>query len=975
MKLYAYSTPEIPGNDGFLKIGETNGIVEQRVRQQGHELGVNHLIVWQDVVITDRIGIDKMVHRYLKGSGFDVKKFEESGRDTELVRCTVADLEKAFATIKEQLYQDEIKRQELCNKFYLELRNWYYWATDKFPDPEVALRLIIRLLFCYFLKEKELVPHELLDESFIREHLKINEEYRYYNAVLRNLFFHCLNSSVAERREIEHKELIKHQSIRFVKEQFDKIPFLNGGLFNEQAGDEVPLSNDYFFSEEQTRHLPELDGKYKVAGIVRILSQYYYKLTLDDLIDREEYVETIDPEFIGKVFESLLACIDADSKATRRKVTGSYYTPREVVDYMVSESLDAYLESHDDILECKILDPACGSGAFPCGIMNEVMRRIDPDRTLTQSERYRRKLEVLRKVIYGVDIQPIAVQISQLRLFLSLIQEIVPTKRKQENYGIEPLPNLETRFVCADTLIGLKKKEKNGQRRLEMPIVQEAIKQLQRTRSRYFMASTVREKEAFRQDDESQRKMLGIVMEDTGVFTHDVAEKLLAWNPYNQFISSPFFDSVWMFGLEKFDIIIANPPYIQLQKTGGKLAKKYEHCCFETFVRTGDIYLLFYEKGWQLLKEGGHLCFVTSNKWMRTNYGKSLRKFLSENTNPMKLLDLAGIKVFESATVDVNILLFAKEMNQHRTSTRVLQSIAELKTKKKSKLKTMSFSSSPWVIISPIEQRIWKKVKSTGVPLKDWSIQINFGIKTGYNEAFIIDETKKKELIDADPKSAEIIQPILRGRDIQKYGANFAGFWLINTHNGVKEKGIKPIKIDDYPAIKNHLDSHWDKIENRADQGVTPYNLRNCAYLEDFSKPKIIFQEIVQEPSFMFDQDASFFCLDTGRIITGDNIKLLLPILNSKLFFYAIKHFYGGGGLGKSGVRMKHTFFERFCCPTFDSKKDMHQLKPIITLVNKIISAKKTNPAAKTTKWERQIDALVYELYGLTDKEIAVVEG
>jgi type I restriction-modification system DNA methylase subunit len=266
--------------------------------------------------------------------------------------------------------------------------------------------------------------------------------------------------------------LIKHQSIRFVKEQFDKIPFLNGGIFNEHDGDEIPLSNDYFFTEEQTRPLPELGGKYKVAGLVRILSQYQYKLSLDDLLDREKYVETVDPEFIGKVFESLLACIDADNKETRRKITGSYYTPREIVDYMVGEALDAYLagtpsdESAEyrtlppggrqpTLLRCKILDPACGSGAFPCGIMNEMMRRIDPPK----EERYRTKLKILQNVIYGVDIQPMAVQISQLRLFLSLIREIVPNKKKAENYGIEPLPNLETNFVCADALIGMKKTE------------------------------------------------------------------------------------------------------------------------------------------------------------------------------------------------------------------------------------------------------------------------------------------------------------------------------------------------------------------------------------------------------------------------------------------------------------------------------------------------------------------------------------
>jgi hypothetical protein len=346
MKLYAYTTPDIPKNAGYLKIGETHGNVEQRVKQQIHEQNISKIIVWHDAVFTDRTGIDKMLHRSLKEQGFHVQQFTESGKDTELVKCTVADIIKAFAILKEQLYQDELKRQELGEKFYLEIRNWYYWTTENNPiDPEYALRLVVRLLFCYFLHDKGLMPKELFDEHFVKEHLKENEEYRYSHAVLRNVFFHCLNTPIPDRKKtIEHENLIKKNHVNLIKEQYDKIPFLNGGIFDEHEGDKIPLGNRYFFDEEETHHLSELGGKYKIAGIIRILSQYQYKLTLDDLLDREEYVETVDPEFIGKVFESLLACIDADSKESRRKITGSFYTPREVVDYMVNEALDAYLE-------------------------------------------------------------------------------------------------------------------------------------------------------------------------------------------------------------------------------------------------------------------------------------------------------------------------------------------------------------------------------------------------------------------------------------------------------------------------------------------------------------------------------------------------------------------------------------------------------------------------------------------------------
>ena len=219
------------------------------------------------------------------------------------------------------------------------------------------------------------------------------------------------------------------------------------------------------------------------------------------------------------------------------------------------------------------------------------------------------------------------------------------------------------------------------------------------------------------------------------------------------------------------------------------------------------------------------------------------------------------------------------------------------------------------MVLSEIEQRIKNKIEAVGTPLKDWNINIYRGILTGYNEAFIIDGKKKAELIAEDPNSAEIIRPILRGRDIKRYSYDFADLWLINTHNGIKEKGIKPIDIADYPAIKKHLDTYYPQLEKRADKGETPYNLRNCAYIEDFSKQKIIFQEMVQEPSFILDEKGDYMCLDTARIIVGEELDLLLTIMNSKLFFYSIKTFYGGGGLGETGVRMKHTFFENFPMP------------------------------------------------------------
>ena len=265
-----------------------------------------------------------------------------------------------------------------------------------------------------------------------------------------------------------------------------------------------------------------------------------------------------------------------------------------------------------------------------------------------------------------------------------------------------------------------------------------------------------------------------------------------------------------------------------------------------------------------------------------------------------------------------------------------------------------------WVILSPIEQSIKRKIEAVGTPLKDWDIQINYGIKTGYNDAFIISTEKRNEILanckteEERWKTEELIRPILRGRDIKRYGYEWADLWLINTHNGVKGR-IPKIRVEDYPAVKAHLDQFWDKIKDRADQGDTPYNLRNCAYLEDFKQPKILFQEIVQESQFMIDTEGSFFCNDTGRIIVGEGLYHLLGVLNSTLFFYAIKTFYGGGILGDHGVRMKHTFFEKFPC------------LPISEDISSIAES-------LTHRFDSRIlvrlEKIIFKTYGLTNDEV-----
>ena len=262
-----------------------------------------------------------------------------------------------------------------------------------------------------------------------------------------------------------------------------------------------------------------------------------------------------------------------------------------------------------------------------------------------------------------------------------------------------------------------------------------------------------------------------------------------------------------------------------------------------------------------------------------------------------------------------------------------------------------------WVILSPIEQSIKNKIESVGTPLKDWDINIYRGVLTGCNEAFIISTEKRNEILnnctteEERRRTEELIRPILRGRDIKRYGYNWANLWLINTHNGVKGK-YPPIDINDYPAIKQHLDLYWDKISKRDDKGVTPYNLRNCAYLEDFNKPKICYSEIVQSPQFYFDECEHFMPEATTFIMTGKHLKYLCSLFNSKTISYFFKTFYAGGGLGESGYRYKKAFFVHLPIPKYESS-DLQKIIEVGT----------------------EIDTKVYELYGLIEEEIHFIES
>ena len=614
----------------------------------------------------------------------------------------------------------------------------------------------------------------------------------------------------------------------------------------------------------------------------------------------------------------------------------------------------------------KILDPACGSGAFPMGLLNrmiDVLCRISPNEKV-----YDLKLAIIENCIYGSDIQSIAAQITKLRFFISLICDCEKDASKP-NFGIPTLPNLETKFVAANSLIAKKKQASHCL--FENPDIEPTKQKLIEVRHEHFSAKTANRKSTLREKDKVLREKLARLLADDKDFAPEDAIQLAAWNPYDQNTVAEFFDPAWMFGVsDGFDIVIGNPPYIQLQNNGGELAKLYEPCDYKTFAKTGDIYCLFYERGWQLLKPKGHLCYITSNKWMRAGYGEKTRGFFAKNTNPQLLIDFAGVKIFESATVDTNILLFSKEDNKHKTLCAVTNKqnkdgVKNLSVFVQHSGAVCDFSSSDsWVILSPIEQSIKRKIEAVGTPLKDWDIQINYGIKTGYNDAFIID-TEKREAILANcqteeerKRTAELIRPILRGRDIRRYGYKWAELWIINIHNGIKGK-LPRIKIEDYPAIKAHLDLYWDKISKRTDKGDTPYNLRNCAYMEDFNKPKIVYPNMTKYMPFVYDDNA--YCTNQKCfIITGQAIAYLTAFFNSSLFKFCFRDSFPEL---QGGTReMSKIFFDKI--PVMQVTDEMNaRFRSAVNDIQNVYSKSKA----------MAIDSMIFDLYNLSEKERQVI--
>ncbi|ENA8875152.1 Eco57I restriction-modification methylase domain-containing protein [Campylobacter coli] len=439
-----------------------------------------------------------------------------------------------------------------------------------------------------------------------------------------------------------------------------------------------------------------------------------------------------------------------------------------------------------------------------------------------------------------------------------------------------------------------------------------------------------------------------------------------------------------------FDLIIGNPPYIrqeELKELKPHLAKNYK-----VYKGTSDIYTYFYELGFNVLKENGILSFITSNKYTRAGYGEALREFLLKNVKVLEYTDLNGIKVFDSATVDTSILCFEKSKSKDNKFKYLALSNEILKTcaydiglyKDFAEFSQNSLSKESFTFSDENTSALKAKIERIGTPLKEWQgLNIYRGILTGYNEAFIITTEKRNEILanckdEAEKeRTAKLIRKMLRGRDIKRYIYEWAGLWVINAHNGYKNQNgekVEAINIEYYPSLKKHFDEFYPQLEKRADKGLTPYNLRNCAYIEEFEREKIVYSEIVRKPQFYLDTKLNFYAEATSFILTGENLKYLIAFLNNDFVAFIFKTFYAGGNLGENGFRYKKAFLEKLPIPKINSK-NQKIADELINLVDEILKVKEQDKNANTQELENKINSLVYKLYNLNEEEIKTIEG
>ena len=872
------------------------------------------------------------------------------------------------------------------------------------------------------------LPLKVKQESVSREDQVTQQLYKDYSAFKREIFADILANNTNEETPKEQILLLFKKTQKLL----DRLLFI---FFAEDSGllppnSMVEILRQWEQLKEMDAYVPLYDRIKKYFGYMDTGWQgkkyeiFAYNGGLfkpdevldsikisDDILARftqkladYDYSTEVDVNILGHIFENSLneieevtAQINAGEAPTvsKRKRDGVFYTPQYITKYIVENTIGrlcaekkaemgineaeyfadknrqtatkkrllAQLTKYREwLLSITICDPACGSGAFLNAALQFLMaehKLLDEmEAKVTNSSIVFPDVEnsILENNLYGVDINEESVEIARLALWLRTAK---PHRK---------LNSLNNNIKCGNSLIS-----------------------------------------------------------DPAI----AGEKAFDWKKE--------FPQVFEKG--GFDVVIGNPPYVQLQSMGA-MSDVYATCGFESYNKSADLYCLFTERGYNLLKPNGLQSFIMQNKWMLVDYGKELRRFLSK-TALRQILNFGDIQFFQDATTYVCIFVTRKSDVKGTVSALSLNRKTyhgDFMTEVPTALQEFdyeTFGDDPWIIRSAAHTAVLNKMQQ-GKPLKDLPIAINYGIKTGFNDAFFIDGETRSRLIAEDAKSAELIKPLLRGRDIQAWVPN-DDLFLINPHNGVKNAGIEPINIDDFPAIKMHLNQFYDKLAKRFDKGITPYNLRNCDYLVEFSKPKIMYPNMTSAFPFIFD-DKGFFGNDKTFMITATDdsfdLKALAAIFNSKLcklwIWYNCPELQGGTR------EIRKVYFENFPVPELNENttnvlsgytdkmvsltqtlqekcgrflrritetynlqkitqniesfysidfstfvKELGKQKIKLSLVQKdeledYFNAYTTECISIKTEIEntdKEIDKMVYELYGLSEDEVKVVEG
>ncbi len=943
--------------------------------------------------------------------------------------------------------------------FYQEIFTWFERARARITLPlrdaarvlerdeddlqaEALIRLVIRMIFIWFMKEKrELVPGALFDREKIEHYLKTpitGDGHSYYNAVLQNLFFATLNCPQDKRTfRPDHDKGDQNRAengrgvatlYRFKAELSDpdglvkllsRVPFLNGGLFtchdlvkkgggyrgenyhldgfSENPANRARVPDDLFFNS---------DGK---SGLIDILKRYHF--TIEEHTPLEQEV-ALDPELLGHVFEHLLAAYNPETRDTARKKTGSYYTPRNIVDYMVGESLYQHLlneqgwrgnadketalrtlldykrhgnpfdledsrQLRDALDRVRIFDPACGSGAFPMGALhrlNHLLVRLNAEDTS-----YDRKLRIIQNNIYGADIQPIATEITTQRFFISLLidQEVKPDCA---NSGIAPLPNLDVKFMTADSLHSLHWKGTMDTVKspdLFYQAANEQIAAIKEIFSRFLRATTAKEKDDLRRSFETSKKQLVEEFEKCGIPQQDRA-LFEAWEPFGFSKAAGFFDAQLMFAQADFDIVIGNPPYVRQEAIKDKKDMLRDE--FGDFFKgTADLYTYFYRRGVDLLKTGGVLAFITPNKFMTAAYGDKTRQLLSQDAFPRVLIDFNEFPVFEATTYPLIALIEKGKA----AGGAVFDSLPEKELAKgdwsdpETVVRDHAFAQpvaslqpDKWVLARPDMLSLLDKLNQTATPLGDYvNDRFYRGIVTGLNAAFVIDADTRQSLLTRDPNSADLIKPWLRGRDVGKWRTKPPADFILLTRHGTD--------IEKYPAIKAHLEQFREDLEpkntpgqkkGRASGAYQWHELQHwgAGYHEEFSHTRIIYPDTANEARFSWEEK-QIYNNDTSFIIPTDD-RFLLAVLNS-----TVTAFWCWNSLPKimgGTMRFKKVFMSKLPIP----KASDDEKAALADLATQILDLKDALPDADIRTLEQQINEQVYALFRLTAEDIKLIE-